>query len=270
MSNGTGKIGMNDMRDSVSEWKVCIPSDVDREVYIKNCYLTGTVSITNENGETVHNIKVGKVNLQAIDFPELVDGLGSDVICVKAPYSSRLYIVEVFYTTQQYLNQSEDQYRFLKSNGAGTAGILIDGKGNIILTVDGDENSGNVKLNVSNKERKGKLDINVNGDIAIVNDGNTSIKTTTQINVEFNNGNDEKKSTVNLSENGVLVTSNKIQLNESDEPILLGQKTVDLISSILDQLSKESAGIYPLIGQPIYEQIKEKIDELKSTKSFVG
>jgi hypothetical protein len=41
------------------------------------------------------------------------------------------------------------------------------------------------------------------------------------------------------------------------------------MKEILDQLAKETAGPYSLIGQPIYAEIAKKLEDLKSTISFV-
>ncbi len=265
--NGIGTTGMNDLRDPISEWKACLPSDVDRLIYIKNCFLTNTITIANENGEIKNGVRIDKMNLQLIDFPEDVDQFGSDLICVKAPYSGKLYVVGVYSTAKQYASQKEDQLQFKKSNGIGTAGILIDGRGNIICTIDGDEDNGKFIINVTNKDRKGEFKINVNGELIIENDGNTVITSSGSFKAIYKNG--EEESYVQVNQDRVLINSKKILLNDSEEPMLLGTKTVDLIESILNQLGKESAGPYPLLGQQIYLNLVNQLEDLKSTISFV-
>lgn len=239
MGNGVGKTGINQYRATISIWKICVPLDIDRDKYIKNCYLTGTVSLINENAEIVSNVKIGKLALQLVDFPDDNESTGSEIVCATAPYSGRLYVIDVYGTGRQAFNQEENQYRFFKTNEAGSAGILIDGNGNIILTVDGDSDNGAVTLNVTNQDRAGKLNVIVNGDILVENDGNTTIKT--------------KRFEVGI---------------EDKEPILLGQKTIDLLDELLTQLGQESAGPYPLLGASKYLDIKEKLEALKSAVSF--
>lgn len=244
--NGIGKIGMSDGRQSISEWKVCIPFNVDRVKYIKNCFLTGTVSVTNSNGEYVDNVKVGKLAIQEIDFPVNEDFFGSDVICARLPYSGRLCVIEVMYDYKQFQQQKENQYAFVKKSEDGSVAMLLDGNGNVIVSVNGNKDNGVFTLNVTNAKRNGVLKINVNGAIEIDNDGEATIKS-----------------------NQVKIISDKILLNESKEPVLLGNKTVQLISDLLDQLGKESAGPYPLLGNSVYLQLKEDIEDLKSKISFV-
>lgn len=260
-SNGVGRVGIGGSRETVSEWKVCIPEGKDRAEYIKDCYLTGRVSLKNGNGEYEHGVRVGKLAMQEIDFPENIESFGSDVICLTSPYSKRLTVVDVFYNSDQYQRQEEGQFTFLKKVGLGSAAVIVDGNGNITATINGDEDNGVFTINVTNENRAGKLRINVNGDFLIENDGNYSVKSSTSIKAEFNNG--TVSNVLELNENGILV-------NGAEEPILLGNKVADLFTAILDQLGQESAGPYPLLGNPLYLQLKEQIEGLKSTKSFVG
>lgn len=241
-----GKTGMNQNRDAVSLWRIYMPIDVDREEYVKMCYLTGTVTITNDNGETVHKAKIGRLALQLIKFPIDENSSGSEVICLSAPYSGSLYVVDVFTSSSEYYDQEENQFRLLQNSSKGSAEVRIDGQGKILLTVDGEEDA-EVTVSVSNKNRTAKLTTIVNGDILVQNDGTTTLK----------------------SSNQVLIDSPKILLNESDEPILLGSKTVSLLDEILTALGSESAGPYPLRGASTYTQLKENLEALKSTISFV-
>lgn len=247
MSNGIGKSGLPDLRDSHSIWNVYLPYGIDRDKYIDNCFRTGTVTLINDNSEVKNRVKVGKMALQLIDFPSDKTELGSEVLCATMPYNGEIRVVDVFSTREQYTYQKENQYIFQKTNDIGTAAIVVDGNGNILCMVDGNSSNGTLTLNVTNKERTGKLNINVNGDINIINDGSATVKSSKE----------------------VLIDSPKIFLNNSEEPILLGSKTVSLLKEILDQLSQESAGPYILRGQAKYKTLVDKLEELKSKLSFV-
>ncbi len=244
---GVGKYGMPIAREPFTVWYVCIPVYQDRAEYVKNVYITGVVSIVNDNGEFT-TAKVGRLSLQLLEFPEDDKSYGSEVACLCNSYNGQLYIVDVFNKSGTYLFQDENQYRLIKQNGDGVASITIDGNGNITLDVDGSDENGKITINCSTEGRKGKLNVIVNGDILIQNDGTTSLKSTQQ----------------------VLIDAPKILLAEgAEEPILLGKKTVQLLSDWLDQLAKESAGPYPLLGQATYTQMKQKLEELKSQISFL-
>ena len=233
-----GKIPIPQDRDAISIWRIYLPSDIDRDEYIKKCYLSGTVSLVDEWNEVVHRVKIGKLTLQLIEFPADIKHVGSEVICVSMPYSGRLYVIDVYSSNGDFIDQDEQQFRLVKSINGGVAELRVDGNGKILLTVDGEEDT-EVIINVTNKEKKGNLTINVNGSAVI------------------------------KSSEQVLIDSAKILLNQSTEPILLGTKTIKLIEDLLTQLEKESAGPYSLLGKAVYTELKKRLEELKSKKSFV-
>lgn len=207
-----------------------MPFDVDRDKYIKTCFLTGTISLVNDNAEVLHKVKVGKLALQAISFPLDEKSLGSFVLCATAPYSGRLYVIDVYTSSVDFTDQQENQYRFIKV-GNGTAEIRVDGNGRILLSVDSEEAS-DITLSVSNKNRDGVVKIQSTG--------------------------------------SVLIDAPKIYHNEkAEEAMLLGNKTVDLIDELLDVLNQESAGPYTLRSKQKYLDIKQKTEELKSKISFL-
>ena len=209
-----------------------MPADVDRDDYVKTCYLTGTVTLLNDGAEVVHKAKVGKLLMQLITFPKNLKEIGSEVVCVSAPYSGQLYVVDVYNSSSEFIDQEEHQYRFFKTNN-GYAELSIDGKGNMLLSVDGEsEDNGQVTISVCNKSKSGKFNVQCDGD--------------------------------------VVIESPKIFHNVgATEPMLLGQKTIDLLGELLDVLNQESAGPYTLRSKQKYVEIKNKLEDLLSEISYL-
>ncbi len=264
-----GKEGLNQNRDSISTWKVAMPTDMDRLEYIKNCYLSGTVTLIDEWGEYKHRVKIGKISLQLIDFPADIKSLGSEVLCVCLPYSGELRVVDVYNNQDQFTDQNENQYRFFKA-GDGFAELRIDGSGKMLLSVDGVEDGVSLDISVTNENRTAQLNLNVNGDIIVQNDGTTTLTTSNQIKVQHIDS-EKKETSISVKEKEVkIISEGKIFLNDSEEPMLLGTKTVKLLEDVLTQLGKESAGPYPILGQQVYLQLKGTLEDLKSKISFVA
>jgi hypothetical protein len=266
-----GKQGITGYRDAVSIWRVYLPYGIDREKYVKNCFLTGTVTLINENAETIHRVRIGKLALQMVDFPADEKSFGSEVVCLTLPYSGEVRVVDVFSGKTDFNDQEENQFKVLKAVDGESAQLIIDGaKGRVAISVDSDADQGELNIQVSNSNRTAKMSVTVNGEIMVVNDGKTTVQSSQEIQLEQYDGNDEgEKTFVNVKKDQVKIESKKILLNDSDEPILLGNKTVDLMKQVLDQLAKESAGPYPLVGRSIYAQIAGKLNELKSKISCV-
>lgn len=283
------KHGIHDFRSPISEWRVYLPTDMDRDKYIKTCYLTGTISITNENAEVKHRVKIGQLALQLVRFPKESGELGSEVVCVASPYGRKLYIVDVYTSSSEFNDQEEDQFRLFKSNdNQGFSEIKIDGSGKIFLSVDGTDENAEINVMLSSTNKKAKFNLNVNGDIVVQNEGTTTLTSNQNVAVKVNDGKEGgvesfvniKKDEINLvSQTGTsidikkdeikIISTGKIYLNDSEEPILLGKKTVQLLDDLLQQLGKESAGPYPLLGNPFYLQLAQQLEQLKSTISFV-
>jgi len=232
LASGVSVYGLDQDRDSISVWRVVLGPGMDREAYLNQCYLTGTVSIANMNGEIINRVKIGRLSLQLIDFPNDSSSYGSEVICVKLPYSAELRVVDVYATEDQFQSQKEDQFIFQKRSNGSYAGQIIDGRGNITITVFSDSQTGTITITAIGSDKSGVVNISADGEVQVI--------------------------------------SPKINLNKDGEPMLLGTKVTDFLSNLLDQLGKESAGPYPLLGQQTYIQMKEKLDALKSTKSTVA
>lgn len=267
--SGIGKTGMNQNRDVLSVWRIYMPSDVDRETYIKTCFLTGSVTLINENGEILHNVKIGRLSLQLISFPADVESFGSEVVVASMGYSGKLYVIDVFNGSNEFFDQEENQYRFFKNDGkGGYSELRVDGAGKMLLTVDG-EGETELVISVTNKDRAGKLTVNVNGEIMVVNDGKTTVQTSTEIQLEHYDSEADERTFVNIAKDLIKVFSKKIVHNDGSEPMLRGQKAVDLLGELFDALAKESAGPYPLKGASSYGQMKSKLSDIKSELSFL-
>lgn len=213
------EIGIRQFRHSISEWRVFVPADVDRETYIRTCFLTGTVSLGNFHGEIVHRVSIGQLAIQTIKFPSNSKSFGSRVICLTSPRSGKLYVADVFLSSSEFNDQDEDQYRLFKTS-TGYAEVRIDGKGKISLVVDGEEDGGEVCINVTNKNKQGKLKLNVNGDILINNQGNVSVISTQSVTVSAQSVAIEcQGNTISIDDAGINIDSGseKVFINGSNE-----------------------------------------------------
>ncbi len=287
---------------AITLWAVSMPSDRDRDKYIKSCFSTSTISIANSNGQRVDRVPIPGSLLREIYFPTDTTKTGSLLLCGSIPYSRKLFVIQSYNDASTYSSGSDNVAVFKKYLNGKIVEIVLDANtGSIDLNVDSDTDGGEVNITVSNQSRTGTLNITVNGDVNLLNDGNVNVKSSKQISLQINddstggqinsavltkdqivlktskdqvNSMTMTKDQITLkanedSGNAIFMTKDKIQLNESTEPMLLGQKTVQLISDLLDQLAKESAGPYPLLGNSVYTQIKSNIEALKSTLSFV-
>src|SRR5688572_11563891 len=112
--DGVNIQGPNQTRASISVWRVYLPSDVDREMYIKTCYLTGTITLINEYSEIKHRVRIGRLNLQLVALPTDLKSFGSEVICVTQPNSQKIYVIDVLASAGEFYDQQENQFSLYK------------------------------------------------------------------------------------------------------------------------------------------------------------
>ena len=251
-------------RDSISLWAIYLPSDRDRDEYIKNCFFTNTVTLV-RGAEVKHRVPIPVSLLREITFPVDSQDIGSQVLCASLPYQDKPFVIQVYQSPSNYSTGNEKVSVIKKTFLGKNVEIVMDvNTGTLDLNVDSDEDTGGeINLNVSNNSRTAQLNVVCNGDINVNNDGNVNVISTKKISLKL----DTQVEGEDINE--VILTKESIKLNESDEPILLGNKTIQLISDLLDILGKDSAGPYPLLNNAQYIQLKDKLDNIKSKISFV-
>jgi hypothetical protein len=151
-------------RENISIWHVIVPADVDRDKYVKNCYNTSTISIVNNNGETLHKVPIGLLTIQLVKFPIDNESLGSPVVVGNIESQNQPVILDVLAWINDYSNNEEKTFRFGKYSNTGEGEITIRGKkGEIYITANGKDEGGKIVLDVKNNNGDAELEINVSG-----------------------------------------------------------------------------------------------------------
>lgn len=272
-----GKQGVFGFRQPISVWRVFIPTDEDRDVYVANCIRTSTVSLINDNNEFIHKVPIGKLAIQHLVFPQDQNSLGSPVVCGNVAYHNQLIVLDVLNFDDDYEDVDENEASVIRRTNDSVSEVRVQGNGGkIYLNVDSDlENGGELYINVTNSSESAKLNVTVNGDIKVDNTGNTivnssgsitakvfegneDLRSTTvlinqdQLSVEFNDGNEEEPLVTNLKyeptvglsyldefENQILINENEININGKNA-VKLGQGTEPIVlGDALAQLLKD-------------------------------
>jgi len=269
---------------------ITIPTEVDREQFIQQCYRMNRVCLLTENNEFFKDVPIDKSAIQNIEFPESGGGIGSPVIWVNIEPYNQVVIVAVLSKNDETFFLNEKKFKLNKTFGSNSVDITGDGgSGNLLISLNSDkEEGGLLNITINNKNKTGQLKIFINGSGEIYCTDSLNIKTTKKLNFEISDISkddkittltyvkgegfkykDEYQNSIIAKDGEINITSKKIIHNSGNEPMLLGNTTIQLISDLLDQLAKESAGPYPLLGQAQYTILKQKLDKLKSTKSFL-
>lgn len=232
---------------------VVIPSDVDREQYINDCYRTNTLTINGGKGYGYFSGVHADINvMQNIHFPTDEENRGTPVVWIKDAVSQLPVIVGVLRKQNEYYSLSENQYKLKRGTEKTDVEIFIDGnESELNITILGDKDypaNMNVKLSSENSDSIFNLncdnEININGSKSVnvitnkkvsllVNDkGENKMK----LSYELENGlnyKDEFENEIVAKDGEIDIISKKINHNEGKEPMVLGNTLADILDEML-------------------------------------
>lgn len=260
---------------------ITIPSDVDRDVYIANCYRTSTVSIYSEhNGFTARAI-IGKIGIGFIEFPLLTGKFGSPVSFVIEPIHNQPMIIEVFSNQENITDLKEHQFKFkrqFEGNSVEITGSPIDKF--IGINVSAKE-GGAIFLNVESNTKDAKLGINVKGDIEAIASGNTSIIQHGSLELKtYHNEELGRFSSIQQTSDSNTLTSettsintNTLSINDGSEPFILGNKLAAFMKSMIEEIGNSTVttmlGQMPLLNAAKILELQNKVDPFLSDTAFL-
>lgn len=239
--------GVEGKRYTIGICYVVIPTDVDRDVYVKNCLRKGVVSvIDDESGSFILDAPVNTNILQDIDFPkeniseEKQKGeLGSCLVYGTEYNHNKPIILGRLIKGDESTNLNENEFRLEKFTETGEVSISGNAKdGNLFVNVSGKSNKGGkVYVNVSAPENEGEINVNLKG--------NLNLELQSVVENVLNEYMLKVKNNLNLySEDGVVNIGN----TKNDlEPVLLGTKTIEQLDKEIKALGDLLQGIANIV-----------------------
>jgi len=173
--DGITRSGIKHKMYSIGVGYIIIPSQVDRDFFIAECFAKETVSMMTEDGAIRHDLKIDKDTIQRIQFPEQ-GKLGSVIVYVVHFNKNVPIIVGVLNNGNQTQNLHEHEFKIQKTFGNNT--VVISGRsdtGEINISSLGGSNGGNLTINLSNNNKDCEFNVNVKGDVNVTADGLTTI-----------------------------------------------------------------------------------------------
>ena len=224
-----GQQGFEYGRNGVGMGYVILPNGLSREKYVSTCYKTGTISVVTEGGfEIVHRVRIGKLAIQMIDFPNKVGQLGSCVAWVNIANQNEMVVFDVMFKENEISDNIESSFIIKKSKGDSHALLSMLGDGSISLQTSSE--TGVPILNIKSIG-EGLGEINITSD-ASVN----------------------------------IISPNIIQ-NKGDQSVVRGEDMNDVLSELIDLIATSTTPSGPLSNAGKIIQIKTKLKGFLSTKS---
>lgn len=224
---------------------VSIPEGIDREEYISNCYRKERISVVaDQGGFMIHDCYISKEAIKNVRFPIDSKTLGSPVVYVYTAISTKPIIIACVSEESETELLDEGKFKLDKTFGGNRVQVIGNAKnGNLYLNVETyDDNTSDIVVNLSSKK-------------------DTNLKVTL-------NGTTEIHSTKEFK-----VKTEKFNIGEATEPIVLADSLISLLSDILDEIASSTTstmlGAQPLLNAVNISAFKDRLDEIKSltTKS---
>jgi len=221
--NPVQQIGVGNKRYPSGFCYLIIPSGVDRDRYVKNCYRTGRVAVLMDDGSFLPSIPIGLSILKEVDFPEKIEQLGSQLVWVNHTVHNQPIIIDRILKDDEANNFIENEFKLEKYTEEGSVSISgVAKEGNLYISVDGKTSKGGkIFIDVGNSDEEGAVIFNIKGDLkAELN--NLICNAIKDVII-----NSKEDITINPTEDG-----KKVKLGTGDEPILKGDSSVTQLDTL--------------------------------------
>jgi hypothetical protein len=260
---------------------ISLPSDIDRDSYIAECYRSGRVSIYSEHNGFFNRVAIDRYSLNFIKFPDSLKEFGSAVSFVLEPVSKRPVITGIYFKTDELSTLQEHQFSFnreLKGNKVEVTGSP-EGK-YLHLNVIADE-AGEITIKVTSKDQSANINLEVDGDVNITASANTNIRQYNQFNLSTVSPTDSEQLTIfeqsqhshTFIDNEHNINTDKFSINAGEEPIVLGKKFAEFMKNFIQEVGNStvttSLGQMPLLNAEKILEYQKQVKSLLSTIGFI-
>jgi hypothetical protein len=119
---------------------VIIPPGIDKTEFIKDCFVSNTISIAGADFSQIHNVPVDKTVMQQIKFPDRVGEMGTAVVFLNLPKHNLPIVVACLKNQKDIFTTHENKIRHSKSSDSKIVDMDMDADdAKISLSVSGDE-----------------------------------------------------------------------------------------------------------------------------------
>lgn len=271
-----------------------VPDDLDRDLFVKQCFKQGKVAIVLESGGVKTDVTVASHVFNYLDFPPDNKSLGSLVFWVNKPKDNKPVIIATINKNNEFINLSEHNFKLGKSFKNGNyVEISGDAKsGALMINAQGTDSGGNLNITVTNKNDNASLDILVRGKTSIKTIGSAFMSVTDTLecviedltkdkkrtSIKYKKGEgltyeDEFENVIKANKQNVQINAKKIvNLGKGKEPISMGDQTQKMFDEFITLVSQAtvttSLGVMPLLNASQIAQLRTKTKKILSKYSF--
>lgn len=253
---------------------VGIPSDLDRNEYIADCYRNHHISVHLDDGGFSNRVPISPEVLGFITFPAETNELGSPLVYIMDEIYQQPYIVARLMRRDELGDSNEHAFKFSRKLNGSFVEVSGSAKDNMInILVDGDEDAGLINLKLYSKNEDCKLLIDVQGDVEISSSKSTYLSQQKEMVVETIDSESDDFSKTVLTPTDYKIYTSKMQMNEGEENMVLGAKLKTFLGKFIDQVAAikttTAIGLQPIINATEVLALKNELDSFLSKEGFL-
>lgn len=252
---------------------IAIPSDIDREEYIANCYLNELVSVWTDDGAFFNRIPISTDVLSFIEFPETFKELGTAVFYVIESIKKQPFIVARYTKDNEISGGREHTFSIRRRIGKNIVEITGSPKNNFLnLIVNAGETKGELNVIVSGEREDSRINVEVAGDIDVYALKSTTVSQGKQL--KLITGEEDKIAVYQQANREHLFEGEKIIINKGQEPSVLGNKLRSFLEDFVDEVANITTttgiGVQPIINKIKISALKAKLNDILSDEVFLN
>lgn len=204
---------------SVGLARVIVPSGVDRDQYVADCYRTGRIDLFDESqGTYLKQCYATNEVLANLKFPRGVGDIGDPVVWVAQPMIfNRPMVVGTFPSGDRMRLGTDQTIEMHKEWDKGYVDVVADAKdGSLNVVVHGQEKSGGtVRVSVLGDE-KSILEVKSDGLVSVESGKELRVRSYDRIDIQLENPDNLDQTGVVVTKDGVNIAAN-YSANEEDD-----------------------------------------------------
>lgn len=247
---------------------IAIPSDLDRQSYINDCYKNFHVSIRTEDGGFINRVPITPDALNFIDFPSTPNELGTCVLYVTDEQNQIIFITDRFANRNDIGDGRENSFKFrrkYKDRFVEISGSSDEGSINIIA--NGGEVKGRVNIIITDASKEALLNVDVAGDVQVTSTTKSLLQTEKLV-VATDDG--DNAATYEQTPTQHKFYGKEIRVNDGEAPMVLGDALNTFLRNFIDEVAKITVAGSPISNVPTILALKVELEKLLSKEAFLN
>lgn len=253
---------------------ITLPTDLDRDTYIRDCYKNFHVSLKTEDGGFLNRVPISPEVLNFCEFPSTTTEIGTCVIFVTDEMLQEYFIVARFANRNEIGDNKEGAFKIRRKIGSQFVEISGSAKEkHLNLIVDGDTDGGEININVLNNNKNGAVNVNIAGDLKLLASGQVSLYQEGTFKVETADNKSDNSATFDQTSTENHFQNQKIVINKGDEPFVLGNKLKDMFDAFIEEVGNitvtTAMGQMPILNKIQILAYKQRTKEFLSQVGYI-